>query len=112
MNSQIFSKEFLQAIPEKERKERQEKFFLDLFLSMYPQVLENARKKRVRYNFPWYRYIESEKNKVASYDFTLPTTKDVIEFFKTKFPNCKVTEEDMFIDNFTETKKVIAIDWS
>jgi len=103
----VLSREYLQSIPLLERQAEKEQFFETIYRSTSHGVVREAKAEKTFYVFDWYNYMHPRNPK-----FTLPTTEEMINYFESKFPECKITKEEMLVQHLGSTKTVIVIDWS
>ncbi len=108
MNSQVYSREYLQSIPE-QRKQQQ----IDCIVSYFVSQLVNAAAE----GKTSYMYVKPETEKIVRCHPSPPvlTDADLIAGFMTRFPGCKVSYEEEWVETRPNTrtlKKGIVIDWS
>jgi hypothetical protein len=107
MNSQTFSRAFLQSIPEQRKQQH-----IDMIIQGFLGQLQNEAAAGKTF----YMYAFDERSIVRQHP-PLPviTNDDLISAFQRKFPDCYVSYEERWIDinpNNRVLKKGIVIDWS
>lgn len=111
MNSQTFSRSFLQGLQEQCRQQR-----LDQHLQQFIQNIKNEAavgKTSYIFNLNESGYIRNSWEQGGKP--LIPTNDDFISAFKRRFPDCDVYYQEMWIDvdsNNKVLKKGIVIDWS
>ena len=109
MNSQTFSREYLQNIPEQRKQQ-----LVDSIVQGFIHQLQNsAAEGKTSYLYE----MSMGKGSFAYSNPTRPviTDDELVQRFQKKFPDCKVTYEEVWVDSGRDTKtlkKGIQIDWS
>jgi hypothetical protein len=108
MSLQVFSREYLQSIPEKRKQEQ-----IDNIIQGFKVDILNA----AAMGGTSYRYVKSERGRVHSRHPPPPqlTNEELIAGFQERFPGCKVFYEESWVASSATTQtlvKGIVIDWS
>lgn len=109
MSLQVFSREYLQSIPEKRKQEQ-----IDSIVQGFKIEIQNA----AAMGGTSYRYVKSERGRAHAYTHPPPpqlTNEELIAGFKERFPGCKVFYEESWVASSATTQtlvKGIVIDWS
>ena len=108
--SQSFSREYLQGLPEKVRKEAIEQAIGQITDRAANEVQQSAIQGKKTYMYdPAYQY-----NSLGQNQETIPND-DLIAAFQKKFPGCAIAYKEDWVDsgyNTRQLKKGILIDWS
>lgn len=110
MTDQVFSRSYLQGIPEMNRK-RMINNIIEGFINELRAAASAGK------TFYMYDPITSTQHRICSYPPPLPppTTEELISAFQLKFPDCDVSYEEVWIETSPTKrtlKKGIRIDWS
>ena len=119
MSFETFSRAFLQGIPDQRKQQRIDKFIKGFMRELEQNAAEGKTSYRVSVgnNYAGMKYYHQPLNMNAGMALDEPviTTEDYISAFKQKFPGCRITYEEKWIDASSNTKhltKGIIIDWS
>lgn len=107
MPMQVFSRDFLQSLPEQRKQEQIDKI-IDSFIQNMLEIASSGEK-----TFHWTRNYLPPSGLVA-YSSNL-TDAEIIAGFFTRFPGCKIYYEETWVEtqpNTRNLKKGIVIDWS
>ena len=109
MNSQVFSRSYLQNKPEQDKQ-----FRINSIIQKFILHLQNdAKMGKTSY---FYDTEQRVRSMATSYPPPLPLTIDeLLEGFRAKFPDCLVSYQENWVDvgaNMRHFKKGILIDWS
>jgi hypothetical protein len=110
MNSQVFSRSYLQNKPEEEKKFR----ISSVIQSFIHQLVRDAEAGKTLY---FYNIEQRIRACATSYPPPPPplTIDDLLSGFREKFPDCLVSYQENWVDvgtNMRHLKKGILIDWS
>jgi hypothetical protein len=105
--NQTFSRADLQTLPAKHRAE----MVANIVNNQVHEILSLARNGSTSYLFKSFTH---DRNSGVKYQFT-PTTEELVEGFKTKFPGCSVEYTETWEEvrpGVKEQRRGIKIDWS
>jgi hypothetical protein len=107
MSLQVYSRDYLQSIPEKKKQEH-----IDAIVASFIYSLLNIAERGGK-SFAWKRsYVPSSGILI---DSSTLTDAELVAGFFTRFPGCNVYYEEAWVDSGNDTKtlnKGIVIDWS
>jgi hypothetical protein len=106
MSTQIFSRSFLQGIPEQRKQEEMDR----IIQGFINNLLNEAAKGKTSY-----MYDLNKHRPLAQNPLPVITNDDLVSTFQKKFPECEVSYQETWIDinsNNRVLKKGIIIDWS
>jgi hypothetical protein len=110
MSSQIFSRSFLQNL----REERKEEQINDTIRGFIDALKNAAAEGKTSYMYD-HDNCRVMKRVVNDYHIPVITNDEIISGFQKKFPGCKVSYQETWVDIDSNTrvlKKGIIIDWS
>lgn len=113
MDEQILSREYLQGLQEKMKKQHKEQCIKRILQLTGPAVERMALIGKTSYIYD----MNDISNIKKYFQNPLPTitASELIAAFQDKFPGCQITQEEIQTDVNTNTrivKNVIIIDWS
>lgn len=109
--SSIWSREQLQALPEKHRLDA-----IARAVEQFHHAIISTAKSGIRFYLVDMKHMPRNQSGVKSFPAEyIPTVDDMVEGFKSKFPECDVTYTEIWEEvrpGVKEQKKGILIDWS
>jgi len=119
MSFQTFSRAFLQGVPDQRKQQRIDKFIKGFMRELEQNAAEGKTSYRVSLgnNYAGMKPYKAtlNMNTGTAIDEPVITNEDYISAFKQRFPGCRITYEEKWIDASSNTKhltKAILIDWS
>ena len=113
MSSQTFSRSFLQGMPEQRKQQN-----IDKLIEQFVQDLQRAAASgKTSYMYSTAR-VESYNSAIMrpnGQEEPVITNDDLISAFQRKFPDCRISYEETWVERDSNTKyltKGIIIDWS
>jgi hypothetical protein len=108
MNSQTYSRDYLQAIPQQRKEEAIDKIVKGIIHDIHTAAAVGMTS---------YRYVKEDANRHGKPYHPSPvlTDDEMIAGFTARFPGCKVFYEEIWVEEGRDTKKLkkgIVIDWS
>ena len=111
MSSQVFSREYLQSIPEQRRQAH-----INAIINSHSQrILNVAGEGNTSYTYVPDNRIDRQFRQTHGNLQTVVATEELIAAFQQKFPGCKVSYEENWVNTTPATKVLttgIVIDWS
>ena len=109
MNTQTFSRSFLQGIPEQRKQEK-----IDYLINRFVRYLQDdAAEGKTSY-----MYVYNQIDKNSGLQMMVPlgiTDEELVSAFSKRFPDCAVSYQEKWVDVARDNrvlKKGIVIDWS
>jgi hypothetical protein len=105
MSFQVYTREYLQSIPQRRKQEQIDKIIQGFINDIHAAAAVGLTS---------YRYVRPVSNDILS-SYPELTDPELIAGFFARFPGCKVYYEDVWLDSVRDIKilkKSIVIDWS
>ena len=109
MSSQIFSRSFLQGIPEQRKQQEIDRIIQGFIHNLLNAAAEGKTSYMYDPNDP------NNRRPLGLHQLPVITNDDLVSAFQKKFPECEVSYQETWVDiNSTNRvlKKGIMIDWS